>query len=192
MVDQTCLGSINLFRVPQTSYISPVYSGSSQTSSSVGNIGKTTVNASRSTIIDSSFVETEVLPRVYIRGIELTFHKTLIIFISINPGVGFEIQKMLRLVTGIAGPSGFGSASTAEHVTQGIDASNLTVVITEFIFYTNNVRLKAFHKFMSFISFSRTKQGLRKNGSNYSWLTIFDDRASAILTLVFFSKSNSL
>ncbi|KAG9147914.1 hypothetical protein Leryth_003508 [Lithospermum erythrorhizon] len=38
-------------------------SGSSQTSSSVGNIGKTTVNASRSTIIDSSFVETEVLPR---------------------------------------------------------------------------------------------------------------------------------
>ncbi|GAA0164385.1 dehydrogenase [Lithospermum erythrorhizon] len=37
---------------------------------------------------------------------------------------------MLRLITGIPGPSGFGSASTAEQVTQGIDASHLTVVIT--------------------------------------------------------------
>ncbi|KAG9142593.1 hypothetical protein Leryth_011687 [Lithospermum erythrorhizon] len=37
---------------------------------------------------------------------------------------------MFRLVTGIPGPSGFGSASTAEQVTQGIDASNLTLVIT--------------------------------------------------------------
>ncbi|XP_074574202.1 short-chain dehydrogenase TIC 32 B, chloroplastic-like [Curcuma longa] len=32
--------------------------------------------------------------------------------------------------TGIAGPSGFGSASTAEQVTEGIDASHLTVIIT--------------------------------------------------------------
>ncbi|CAA2957522.1 short-chain dehydrogenase TIC 32, chloroplastic-like [Olea europaea var. sylvestris] len=37
---------------------------------------------------------------------------------------------MFRLITGIAGPSGFGSASTAEQVTQGIDATNLTVLIT--------------------------------------------------------------
>ncbi|KAL3825987.1 hypothetical protein ACJIZ3_022016 [Penstemon smallii] len=37
---------------------------------------------------------------------------------------------MYRLITGIAGPSGFGSASTAEQVTQGIDASNLTAIIT--------------------------------------------------------------
>ncbi|VFQ79901.1 unnamed protein product [Cuscuta campestris] len=37
---------------------------------------------------------------------------------------------MLRLITGIPGPSGFGSASTAEQVTQGIDASNLTAIIT--------------------------------------------------------------
>ncbi|KAA8516451.1 hypothetical protein F0562_016744 [Nyssa sinensis] len=33
-------------------------------------------------------------------------------------------------ITGIPGPSGFGSASTAEQVTQGIDASNLTAIIT--------------------------------------------------------------
>ncbi|CAN4126172.1 unnamed protein product [Withania somnifera] len=37
---------------------------------------------------------------------------------------------MLRLITGTKGPSGFGSASTAEEVTQGIDATALTVVIT--------------------------------------------------------------
>ncbi|KAJ4970825.1 hypothetical protein NE237_003924 [Protea cynaroides] len=37
---------------------------------------------------------------------------------------------LVSLVTGMAGPSGFGSASTAEQVTEGIDASNLTAVIT--------------------------------------------------------------
>ncbi|KAL7092506.1 hypothetical protein ACP275_12G168400 [Erythranthe tilingii] len=37
---------------------------------------------------------------------------------------------MFRLITGIAGPNGFGSASTAEQVTHGIDASNLTAIIT--------------------------------------------------------------
>ncbi|URE21690.1 retinol dehydrogenase [Musa troglodytarum] len=37
---------------------------------------------------------------------------------------------LFRLVTGLPGPSGFGSASTAEQVTAGIDASNLTVIIT--------------------------------------------------------------
>ncbi|XP_074576245.1 short-chain dehydrogenase TIC 32 B, chloroplastic-like [Curcuma longa] len=35
-----------------------------------------------------------------------------------------------REATGIPGPSGFGSASTAEQVTDGIDASRLTVIIT--------------------------------------------------------------
>ncbi|KAI5682302.1 hypothetical protein M9H77_03530 [Catharanthus roseus] len=37
---------------------------------------------------------------------------------------------MLRLITGIAGPSGFGSASTAEQVTEAIDAAHLTVIVT--------------------------------------------------------------
>ncbi|XP_051132352.1 short-chain dehydrogenase TIC 32 B, chloroplastic-like [Andrographis paniculata] len=37
---------------------------------------------------------------------------------------------MLRFLTGRAGASGFGSGSTAEEVTQGIDASNLTAIIT--------------------------------------------------------------
>ncbi|XP_028765569.1 short-chain dehydrogenase TIC 32, chloroplastic [Neltuma alba] len=37
---------------------------------------------------------------------------------------------VVSLITGRAGPSGFGSASTAEKVTQGIDASNLTAIIT--------------------------------------------------------------
>ncbi|RWW23082.1 hypothetical protein GW17_00012690 [Ensete ventricosum] len=39
---------------------------------------------------------------------------------------------LFRLVTGLPGPSGFGSASTAEQVTAGIDASNLTVIVTGF------------------------------------------------------------
>ncbi|XP_015949116.1 short-chain dehydrogenase TIC 32 B, chloroplastic [Arachis duranensis] len=37
---------------------------------------------------------------------------------------------IFSLVTGRPGPSGFGSASTAEQVTEGIDASNLTCIIT--------------------------------------------------------------
>lgn len=41
-----------------------------------------------------------------------------------------EKEDMLRLITGIPGPSGFGSSSTAEQVSQGIDASNLTAIIT--------------------------------------------------------------
>ncbi|KAF3503340.1 hypothetical protein F2Q69_00040162 [Brassica cretica] len=35
------------------------------------------------------------------------------------------------MVTGKAGKSGFGSASTAEDVTQSIDANHLTVIVTE-------------------------------------------------------------
>ncbi|KAF3630651.1 Short-chain dehydrogenase TIC 32, chloroplastic [Capsicum annuum] len=37
---------------------------------------------------------------------------------------------MLRSITGKPGPSGFGSASTAEQVTHGIDGSNLTAIVT--------------------------------------------------------------
>ncbi|RAL50640.1 hypothetical protein DM860_015787 [Cuscuta australis] len=37
---------------------------------------------------------------------------------------------MLRSITGIRGPSGFGSASTAEKVTHAIDASHLTAIVT--------------------------------------------------------------
>ncbi|XP_077213240.1 NAD(P)-binding Rossmann-fold superfamily protein [Tasmannia lanceolata] len=37
---------------------------------------------------------------------------------------------IFSLITGIPGPSGFGSASTAEQVTEGIDASNLTAIVT--------------------------------------------------------------
>ncbi|XP_054801200.1 short-chain dehydrogenase TIC 32 B, chloroplastic-like [Prosopis cineraria] len=37
---------------------------------------------------------------------------------------------IMSLITGWPGPSGFGSASTAEKVTEGIDASNLTAIIT--------------------------------------------------------------
>jgi len=39
---------------------------------------------------------------------------------------------IFTLVTGMAGPSGFGSSTTAEQVTEGIDASNLTAIITGF------------------------------------------------------------
>ncbi|KMT06296.1 hypothetical protein BVRB_7g162190 [Beta vulgaris subsp. vulgaris] len=38
--------------------------------------------------------------------------------------------NILSLITGLAGPSGFGSASTAEQVTEGVDASKLTAIIT--------------------------------------------------------------
>ncbi|XP_028758225.1 short-chain dehydrogenase TIC 32, chloroplastic [Neltuma alba] len=37
---------------------------------------------------------------------------------------------IFSLVTGRPGPSGFGSASTAEQVTEGIDAANLTAIVT--------------------------------------------------------------
>ncbi|GLT79235.1 hypothetical protein SLA2020_507290 [Shorea laevis] len=37
---------------------------------------------------------------------------------------------IFSLVTGWPGPSGFGSASTAEQVTEGVDGSNLTAIIT--------------------------------------------------------------
>ncbi|KAI5325589.1 hypothetical protein L3X38_034663 [Prunus dulcis] len=37
---------------------------------------------------------------------------------------------IFALMTGRPGPSGFGSASTAEQVTEGVDASNLTAIVT--------------------------------------------------------------
>ncbi|KAK1271988.1 hypothetical protein QJS04_geneDACA022352 [Acorus gramineus] len=37
---------------------------------------------------------------------------------------------LFSLMTGLPGPSGFGSASTAEQVTAGVDASTLTIIIT--------------------------------------------------------------
>jgi hypothetical protein len=37
---------------------------------------------------------------------------------------------ILSLITGKAGASGFGSSSTAEQVTEGVDASRLTVIVT--------------------------------------------------------------
>ncbi|KAK9985322.1 hypothetical protein SO802_030273 [Lithocarpus litseifolius] len=39
-------------------------------------------------------------------------------------------MSIFSLITGRPGPSGFGSASTAEQVTEGIDASNLTAIVT--------------------------------------------------------------
>lgn len=40
------------------------------------------------------------------------------------------MMGIFSLVTGWPGPSGFGSASTAEQVTEGVDGSNLTAIIT--------------------------------------------------------------
>ncbi|KAI5426137.1 hypothetical protein KIW84_031819 [Lathyrus oleraceus] len=37
---------------------------------------------------------------------------------------------VISLITGMAGPSRFGSSSTAEMVTEGIDVSNLNAIIT--------------------------------------------------------------
>lgn len=39
-------------------------------------------------------------------------------------------MDIFLLVTGMPGPSGFGSASTAEQVSDGIDATNLTAIVT--------------------------------------------------------------
>lgn len=57
-------------------------------------------------------------------------------------------MSFFSLVTGRPGPSGFGSASTAEQVTQGIDASNLTVLITgicmlfiSFVWFNSQLRV---------------------------------------------------
>ncbi|XP_031485147.1 short-chain dehydrogenase TIC 32 B, chloroplastic-like [Nymphaea colorata] len=41
-----------------------------------------------------------------------------------------EVMRLFSVVTGWPGASGFGSASTAEQVTEGTDAKNLTVIVT--------------------------------------------------------------
>ena len=56
-------------------------------------------------------------------------------------------MSMLRLVTGIAGKSGFGSASTAEDVTHRIDAANLTAIITGLIFISLSFNLLYFNSY---------------------------------------------
>lgn len=48
---------------------------------------------------------------------------------------------IFSLITGRAGPSGFGSASTAEKVTEGINGSNLTAIITGIFHFTSNLLL---------------------------------------------------
>ena len=55
-----------------------------------------------------------------------------------------SIVSMLRLVTGRSGKSGFGSASTAEDVTHGIDVTNLTASITGLIFISLSFNLFCF------------------------------------------------
>ncbi|KAB2013673.1 hypothetical protein ES319_D09G171700v1 [Gossypium barbadense] len=53
--------------------------------------------------------------------------------ISQSPS-SFVVKKkmvgLFRLVSGCPGPSGFGSASTAQEVTEGIDGTNLTALVT--------------------------------------------------------------
>ncbi|MBA0767954.1 hypothetical protein Gotri_016800 [Gossypium trilobum] len=52
---------------------------------------------------------------------------------------------VFRLVSGCPGPSGFGSASTAQEVTEGIDGTNLTALVT-------GHRLSLLHFFAIFTS----------------------------------------
>ncbi|KAG6476747.1 hypothetical protein ZIOFF_065994 [Zingiber officinale] len=50
-----------------------------------------------------------------------------------------EAKGYWREATGIKGPSGFGSGNTAEQVTEGIDASRLTVIVTStFLFISSH------------------------------------------------------
>jgi hypothetical protein len=46
---------------------------------------------------------------------------------------------ILSLITGKAGASGFGSSSTSEHVTEGVDASRLTVIVTGIPFTSRSI-----------------------------------------------------
>jgi len=47
---------------------------------------------------------------------------------------------IFSLITGKAGASGFGSASTAEQVTDGVNASRLTVVITDYQLFQKAIK----------------------------------------------------
>uniref|UniRef100_A0A9I9CVX6 Short-chain dehydrogenase TIC 32, chloroplastic n=1 Tax=Cucumis melo TaxID=3656 RepID=A0A9I9CVX6_CUCME len=55
------------------------------------------------------------------------FHSVLC---EVLGGKDIDIMSIISLITGWPGPSGFGSASTAEDVTQGIDAACLTAIVT--------------------------------------------------------------
>lgn len=56
-------------------------------------------------------------------------------------------MDIFSLVTGMKGASGFGSSTTAEDVTQGIDATNITAIITGFL-------MRIFVHFIMFFVFS--------------------------------------
>lgn len=60
-------------------------------------------------------------------------------------------MNIFTLMTGKPGPSGFGSASTAEQVTEGIDASNLTALITGLFVFFLFVQLLFPCVFMSYL-----------------------------------------
>lgn len=59
---------------------------------------------------------------------------------------------MLRMITGRPGPSGFGSATTAEQVTEGIDGSNLTPTVTGFKFILIHVYFDLLYAYSSRVS----------------------------------------
>ena len=63
------------------------------------------------------------------------------------------MKATLRYLAGLAGPSGFGSNSTAEQVTQDCSSllpSNLTALITGKLPYNNNIMNKVtYHGFSS-------------------------------------------
>lgn len=66
---------------------------------------------------------------------------------------GQSMKATLRYLAGLAGPSGFGSNSTAEQVTQDCSSllpSNLTALITGKLPYNNNIMNKVtYHGFSS-------------------------------------------
>ena len=54
---------------------------------------------------------------------------------------------LYSLITGRRGPSGFGSATSAEEVTQGIDATHLTAIITgSYIYVHTYTDVYIYHK----------------------------------------------
>lgn len=65
----------------------------------------------------------------------LRFSLSLSSILALERSVKRKEAKLVKmgiysLITGRRGPSGFGSATTAEEVTQGIDATRLTAIIT--------------------------------------------------------------
>lgn len=58
---------------------------------------------------------------------------------------------LYSLITGRRGPSGFGSATSAEEVTQGIDATHLTAIITGSYIYVHTYTDKLIHMYHKLI-----------------------------------------